>query len=119
MAAAIIYLSISFLVSLIFVIIGIVQVHAKEPVSINTGEKPPKAEELISVEVWNRKHGRNFIIYGCLLFITMVLFGISQVLIENSMLSLIIFALAIIGEIAWLEFDHIYLKKKLIIKDIA
>lgn len=119
MAAAIIYLSISFLVSLIFVIIGIVQVHAKEPATINTGEKPPKAEELASVTEWNRKHGRNFIVYGCLLFITMVLFGISQVLIENTMLSLIIFALAIIGEIAWLEIDHMHVKKKLIMKDVA
>ncbi len=119
MATSIIYLSISFLVSLIFVIIGIVQVHAKEPVSINTGEKPPKAEELVSVTEWNRKHGRNFIIYGCLLFLTLVLFEISQLLIENTMLSLIIFALAIIGEIAWLEIEHMYLKKKFIIKNIT
>lgn len=119
MAASIIYLSISFLVSLIFVIIGIVQVHAKEPVGINTGEKPPRAEELISVTEWNHKHGRNFIVYGCLLFLTLVLFGISQIMIDNTKLSLILFAVAIIGEIAWLEIDHILLKKKLIIKDVA
>lgn len=119
MTGTIIYLVISFLVSLVFVILGIRQVHSKEPVGINTGEKPPKAEELISVTEWNHKYGRNFIVYGCLLFLTLVLFGISQIMIDNTKLSLILFAVAIIGEIAWLEIDHILLKKKLIINDVA
>ena len=39
MAAAIIYLTISVLVSLIFIILGIWQYRSKEPVTINTGEK--------------------------------------------------------------------------------
>lgn len=119
MTGTIIYLVISLLVSLVFVILGISQVHSKEPVGINTGEKSPKAEELISITEWNHKHGRNFIVYGCLLFLTLVLFGISQIMIDNTKLSLILFAVAIIGEIAWLEIDHILLKKKLIIKDVA
>ena len=40
-------------VSLIFVILGIVQYHSKVPVSINTGEKPPKDDELIDMTEWN------------------------------------------------------------------
>ena len=76
MVGTIVYLFFSFLVSSIFVILGISQVNSSEPVSINSGEKPPEPEELISVKEWNQKHGRNFIIYGFLLFLTMVVFGI-------------------------------------------
>ncbi|WP_177194964.1 hypothetical protein [Pseudobutyrivibrio sp. JW11] len=39
MAGTIIYLAISFFVSLIFIILGIQQYKSKKPVSINTGEK--------------------------------------------------------------------------------
>lgn len=44
MAGLIIFLVISFLVSLIFIILGVCQLHSKAPVGINTGEKPPKEE---------------------------------------------------------------------------
>lgn len=71
MAAAIIYLVISLLVSLIFIILGIRQYRAEKPVAINTGEKPPREDELTSVTEWNHRHGRNFIILGCVLFITL------------------------------------------------
>ena len=65
MADTIIYLVISLLVSLIFVILGIRQYRAEKPVVINTGEKPPREDELISVTEWNHRHGRNFINIRC------------------------------------------------------
>ena len=71
MADTIIYLVISLLVSLIFVILGIGQYRAEKPVSINMGEKPLRKEELTNVTEWNHRHGRNFIILGCALFITL------------------------------------------------
>ncbi len=71
MADTIIYLVISLLVSLIFVILGIGQYRAEKPVVINTREKPPREDELIIVTEWNHRHGRNFIILGCALFITL------------------------------------------------
>ncbi len=74
MAAIIIYLIISSLVSLIFIVLGIRQYRADKPVVINTGEKPPREDELTSVSAWNHRHGRNFIILGCLLFITLSVF---------------------------------------------
>ena len=70
MAATIIYLVISLLVSLIFIILGIMQYRSEKPVSINMGEKPLRKEELTNVTEWNHRHGRNFIILGCVLFIT-------------------------------------------------
>ena len=66
-----IYLVISLLVSLIFIILGIRRYRAEKPVAINTGEKPPREDELTSVTEWNHRHGRNFIILGCALFITL------------------------------------------------
>lgn len=54
-----------------FVILGIRQYRAEKPAVINTGEKPPREDELISVTEWNHRHGRNFIILGCALFITL------------------------------------------------
>lgn len=75
MAATIIYLVISLLVSLIFIILGIMQYRSEKPVSINTGEKPLRKEELTNVTEWNHRHGRNFIIWGCVLFITQAVFG--------------------------------------------
>ena len=64
MAATIIYLLISLLVSLVFIILGIRQYRAEKPVVINTGEKPPRAEELYDVNAWNKKHGFMWVIYG-------------------------------------------------------
>ena len=74
MAAIIIDLVISLLVSLIFIVLGIKQYRAEKPVTINTGEKPPREDELISVTEWNHRHGRNLIIFGCVLFITLSVF---------------------------------------------
>ena len=71
MVATMIYLVISLLVSLIFIILGIRRYRAEKPVAINTGEKPPREDELTSVTEWNHRHGRNFIILGCALFITL------------------------------------------------
>ena len=76
MAATIIYLAISLLVSLIFIILGIMQYRSEKPVSINTGEKPLRKEELTNVTEWNHRHGRNFIILGCVLFITQLFLDI-------------------------------------------
>ena len=63
MAGIIIYLAISFLVSLIFIILGIQQYNSKKPVSINTGEKPPSEDELTSVTVALNDFGRKCLVF--------------------------------------------------------
>ena len=112
MASTIIYLIIALLVSLIFIILGIRQYKAEKPVAINTGEKPPREDELTSVTEWNHRHGRNLIIFGCLLFITLsiVVYFIGK--IENVVFQAAIFLVLIFAEIAWVEFQHITMKKK-------
>lgn len=116
MASTIIYLIIALLVSLIFIILGIRQYKAEKPVAINTGEKPPREDELTSVTEWNHRHGRNLIIFGCLLFITLsiVVYFIEK--IENVVFQAAIFLVLIFAEIAWVEFEHITMKKKMIKK---
>ena len=74
MAYTIIYLVISLLVSLIFIILGIGQYKAEKPVSLNTGEKSPREDELISVTDWNHRHGRNLIILGCIIYYIIVFY---------------------------------------------
>ena len=116
MAATIIYLVISLLVSLIFIILGIRQYKAEEPVSINTGEKPPREDELTSVAEWNHRHGRNFIIFGCMLFITLSAFGYFIEKLDNVVLQVGILMIVIFAEIAWVQFEHNVMKKKMVKK---
>ncbi len=49
MAETIIYLVISFLASLVFIVLGISQYKSQKPVSMNTGEKPPREDDLTDV----------------------------------------------------------------------
>jgi hypothetical protein len=114
MAETIIYLVISFLVSLIFVVLGIRQYNSEKPVSLNTGEKPPCEDELTDVLEWNHKHGKNLIMYGGVLFLTLSVFVYFIEKYDYIIVQIILFILVILGEIAWLEIQHNILKKKLI-----
>lgn len=114
MAAIIIYLVISLLVSLIFIILGIRQYKAEKPVTINTGEKPPREDELTSVTEWNHRHGRNLIIFGCALFITLSVFVYFIEKLDSSVFQVVILLIVIFAEIAWVEFEHHMMKKKMI-----
>lgn len=113
MAGIIIYLVISLLISLIFIILGVQQYRTEKPVAINTGEKPPREDELTSVTAWNHRHGRNFIIFGCVLFITLSVFVYFIEKFDGVVFQMIIFMIAIFAEIAWLEFEHNTMKKKM------
>ena len=114
MADTIIYLVISFLVSLVFIILGIRQYRAEKPVAINTGEKPPREDELTSVIEWNHRHGRNFIILGCALFITLSVFTYFIEKLDSIVFQTIILLIVIFAEIAWVAFEHNVMKKKMI-----
>ena len=116
MAATIIYLIISLLVSLIFIILGIKQYKSEKPVTISTGEKPPCEDELTSVTEWNHRHGRNFIILGCVLFITQAVFGYFIKKLDGIVVQVVIYMIVLFSEIAWVEFEHNMMKKTMIKK---
>lgn len=118
MTGTIVYLVFSFLISMIFVILGISQCRSKTPVTINTGLTPPKEEELTSVSEWNKRHGRDFIILGCALFITLSLFVFFLEKTDNIGLQALIFVAAGVAEIAWVVIDHKLMEKKMIKKGV-
>lgn len=107
---------ISLLVSLIFIILGIMQYRSEKPVSINTGEKPLRKDELTNVTEWNHRHGRNFIILGCVLFITQAVFGYFIKKLDGVVVQVVIYMIVLFSEIAWVEFEHNMMKKKMIKK---
>lgn len=110
------FVIISLLVSLIFIILGIMQYRSEKPVSINTGEKPLRKEELTNVTEWNHRHGRNFIILGCVLFITQAVFGYFIKKLDGVVVQVVIYMIVLFSEIAWVEFEHNMMKKKMIKK---
>lgn len=116
MAATIMYLVVSLLVSLVFIILGIKQYRAEKPVAINTGEKPPHEDELTSVAEWNHRHGRNLIIFGCTLFITLSVFMYFIEKLDGIVFQVVIFMILLFAEIAWVEHEHNVMKKKMIKK---
>ena len=116
MAATIMYLVISLLVSLVFIILGIKQYRAEKPVAINTGEKPPHEDELTSVAEWNHRHGRNLIIFGCTLFITLSVFMYFIEKLDGIVFQVVVFMIVLFAEIAWVEYEHNVMKKKMIKK---
>ena len=106
------------LVSLIFIILGIGTVYIEKPVSLNTGEKSPREDELISVTDWNHRHGRNLIILGCMLFITSMFFmWYSIEKLMHCIAVWLVFIIVLFAEIAWVEFEHNMMKKKMIKND--
>lgn len=107
---------ISLLVSLIFIILGIMQYRSEKPVSINTGEKPLRKDELTNVTEWNHRHGRNFIILGCVLFITQAVFGYFIKKLDGVVVQVVIYMIVLFSEIAWVEFEHNMMKKTMIKK---
>lgn len=114
MAGTIVYLTIAFLVCLGFVLLGIRQYRAKKPVTINTGKKPLREEELTSVAEWNRRHGRNFIILGCSMFLTLSGFAYVMEKLDGGVLPAVILLLVLFAEIGWVMLEHCAMKKTMI-----
>ena len=65
--------------------IGISQLKSKKPVGFYSGEKSPSEDEISDVQMWNKKHGTMWIIYG----ITIILAWICGSIIGDSVFILI------------------------------
>ena len=103
MISTIIYLAIALLVSLTFILFGISQYKNKKPVMINTEEIPPREDEITSVEKWDHQHGKNLILFGCMLFMTLSIFVYFLEQMDPIVFQMIIFMVVLFGEIAWVE----------------
>ena len=114
MAGTIFNLVISLLVSLVFILLGIRQYRADQPVSISTGETPPRAEALTSVAEWNHRHGRNLVIFGCALFLTLSVFPFAIEKTDSAALPVVILVLVLSAEVAWVVLAHRAMKKSML-----
>lgn len=70
MAGFIIGLVVCLLTALIMVGIGISQLKSKKPVGFYSGEEPPRENQLKDVQMWNKKHGWMWIMYGITIIIS-------------------------------------------------
>ncbi len=62
------------------------------------------------------KHGRNLIILGCMLFITLSVVGYFIAKLDGAALygAVVIFVIMIFAEIAWVVIEHNVMKKRMI-----
>ena len=59
--------------------------------------------------------GRNFIILGCAFFITLSVFAyFIENLVDSVLFQAVILLISLFAEIAWVEFEHKVMKKKMI-----
>ena len=72
LAEIMIGLGIMLLVAGVMLGIGISQYRSTKPVAFYSGEKPPKESELSDVLMWNKKHGKLWILYGIIIIFSYV-----------------------------------------------
>jgi len=58
----------------------------------------------------------NFIAFGCILFITQSVFVYFIEKLDGVVFQVVIYMIVVFAEIAWLEFEHNVMKKKMIKK---
>lgn len=111
MAAFIINIVVGCMVGMIFLILGIRQCKSKLPVAMNTGEKPPKPEQLSDVRAWNAGHGRALIKFGIAIAFTV---GIFPVVLDHihAGIAAVVFIVIVAAEIAGLEINHCRLERR-------
>lgn len=65
--------SIYLLVAVIMLGIGVSQYKSTKPVGFYSGEKPPLEIELSDVSLWNKKHGKMWILYSVVIVVSYIL----------------------------------------------
>ena len=89
-------------------------ISAKRAISLQMVVWKVKDAERGYMTEWNHKHGRNLVVYGCMLFVTGTVFLYFLERLESVTLELVVFFAVILAEVAWLEIQHISMKKKMI-----
>lgn len=112
MAEAVMCFVIYLLVALIMIGIGVSQLKSKTPVGFYSGEKPPAAQELSDVAMWNKKHGEMWMIYGGII----LFFGLAGTFLIGAdaswQLILVPMIGGVIGPLIWMIWYHDKLIRK-------
>ena len=105
MAGYVINITVACIIGLIFIMLGIHQCKSESPVTMNTGEKPLKPEQLSDVKAWNTGHGKALIAFGIAIALTVSIFSI--ILNDSNVKPVTVaFIIVIAAEIAGLEINH-------------
>lgn len=104
-------LAIFIFVSFVMVTIGISQVNSKNPVGFYTYEKAPKAEQILDVKQWNKKHGFMWILYGVAILGSYLITALVEKFVGNETISGIVMLVVIVGALPIMIFYHSHLKK--------
>lgn len=92
--------------ALLMIGIGISNIRSKKPCGFYAGEKGPDEDKVRDKDMWNKKHGYMWIIYGILIVLTWV----CGMLTGDSPLIVLVYTVGIIGPIPLMVLYH----KKLI-----
>lgn len=110
MAGYIINIAMACFVGLIFIILGIRQCKSESPVTMNTGEKPLKPEQLRDVKAWNTGHGKALIAFGITIAVTIGLFPIGLNYMDAEIMTIIVI-IAVMAELVGLTANHSRLER--------
>lgn len=105
MAEYIIMIVMACFIGLIFILLGIHQCKSESPVTMNTGEKPLKPEQLSDVKAWNTGHGKALIVFGIAIAVTISIFPIGLNYMDTAVVTVIVI-LAVVAELVGLEINH-------------
>lgn len=105
MAEYIIMIVMACFIGLIFILLGIRQCKSESPVTMNTGEKPLKPEQLSDVKAWNTGHGKALIVFGFAIAVTISIFPIGLNYMDT-VVGTVILILAVAAELVGLVINH-------------
>lgn len=92
-------------IGLIFILLGIHQCRSESPVTMNTGEKPLRAEQLSDVKAWNKGHGKALITFGIVMAFTLGTFPVGLNYM-NAVTATILWIMAVAAELIGLTANH-------------
>ncbi len=99
-------------VAMMFVVLGIVQLHSKKPVGFWSGEKPPAPSEVTDMRAYNRAHGWMWIGYA----VAMILSFLIGVMLDNGLWITILLGVTSIGGACVMIVVHQHLYRKYVRK---
>lgn len=97
-------------IGLIFIVLGIHQCKSESPVTMNTGEKPLKPEQLSDVKAWNTGHGKALIVFGIAIAVTIGIFPVGLNYIDAAIMSIIVI-IAVMAELVGVIANHSRLER--------
>lgn len=110
MAAYIVYIAVACCIGLVFILLGIHQCKSDSPVTMNTGEKPLKPEQLSDVKAWNTGHGKGLIAFGTVVAVTIGIFPIGLYYMD-AVAATVLVILAVTAGLVGLEANHSRLER--------